>query len=70
MWNLGVLVALLGVAAFSEQGRSTCRKVAKKGIKAGIVVADKAGQVLGDCKEQAADLVAEVKAERAEKAAK
>lgn len=65
MWNWGFGIALLAAASLTEGGRRTCRSVAKQAIRAGLVVADKGTKILGECKEQAADLVAEVKQEKA-----
>jgi hypothetical protein len=60
-WGIAA-IALIG-ATTTDGGRKFLRSAAKNIIKAGLIVKDKSSTVLGELKEQVADVVAEVKAE-------
>jgi hypothetical protein len=64
-WGIAA-IALIG-ATTTDGGRKFLRTAAI--IKAGLIVKDKSSTVLGELKEQVADVVAEVKAEASEEAA-
>ena len=60
-WGIA-LIALIG-ATTTDGGRKLLRSGTKSLIKAGLIVKEKSSSVLGEMKEQFADVVAEVKAE-------
>jgi len=60
-WGIAA-IALIG-ATTTDGGRKLLRSAAKSVIKAGLIVKEKSSSVLGEIKEQFADVVAEVKAE-------
>ncbi len=66
-WGIAA-IALIG-ATTTDGGRKFLRAAAKNLIKAGLIVKDKSSTVIGELKEQVADVVAEVKAEASAEAA-
>lgn len=66
-WGIAA-IALIG-ATTTDGGRKFLRTAAKNLIKAGLIVKDKSSTVIGELKEQVADVVAEVKAEASAEAA-
>lgn len=65
---LGGKWGLLAVAAVAlPGGRKLLRSAAKEVIRAGLVVTENVKELAGEIKEEANDVVAEVKAERASK---
>jgi chemotaxis response regulator CheB len=63
-WGIAIIV-LVGVA-LTERGRGLARKVTKEGIRAGYLLSDKSSGIIGELKEKADDLIAEVRAEQSE----
>jgi hypothetical protein len=63
-WGIGIAV-LVG-ASFTQGGREFMRKAVKTVIRAGYEISDKSKNAVGDLKDKASDLVAEIKAEDGE----